>query len=51
MLEHGAMARLMLQFISLKACAITNTLFRGFNFYLESRVIETGLKLLIANAI
>ena len=45
------MAGLTLQLINPKAYAVDTTLFSGFAFYPESLVIETGLKLLIANVI
>jgi len=51
MLKPGFMAGLTLQFINPKAYAVNTTLFSGFAFYPESLVVETGLKLLIANVI
>ena len=47
----GFLAGLTLQFINPKAYAVNTTLFSGFAFYPDSFVIETGLKLVIVNAI
>ena len=40
-----------LQFINPKAYAVHTTFFTGFAFYPDSFVVETGLKLIIMNAI
>jgi threonine/homoserine/homoserine lactone efflux protein len=47
----GFLAGLTLQFINPKAYAVNTTLFSGFAFYPENFAIETGLKLVIVNAI
>ena len=49
--KPGFVAGLTLQLINPKAYAVNTTLFSGFAFYPESLVIETALKLLIANFI
>ena len=51
MTAPGVFAGLMLQFINPKAYAVNTTLFSGFAFHPESFAVETGLKLVIANAI
>ena len=40
-----------LQLINPKAYAVNTTLFSGFAFYPDSFLLETSIKLLIANAI
>ena len=45
------LAGLTLQFINPKAYAVNTTLFSGFAFYPDSFAVETGLKLVIVNAI
>ncbi len=47
----GFPAGLTLQFINPKAYAVNTTLFSGFAFYPNSFAVETGLKLMIVNAI
>ena len=47
----GFLAGLTLQFINPKAYAVNTTLFSGFAFYPDSFAVETGLKLVIVNAI
>ena len=47
----GFLSGLTLQFINPKAYAVNTTLFSGFAFYPDSFVVETGLKLMIVNAI
>lgn len=47
----GFLSGLTLQFINPKAYAVNTTLFSGFAFYPDSFVVETGLKLVIVNAI
>ena len=47
----GFLAGLTLQFINPKAYAVNTTLFGGFAFYPENFAVETGLKLVIVNAI
>ena len=47
----GFLAGLTLQFINPKAYAVNTTLFGGFAFYPDSFAVETGLKLVIVNAI
>jgi len=47
----GSLAGLTLQFINPKAYAVNTTLFSGFAFYPDSFAVETGLKLVIVNAI
>ena len=45
------MTGMTLQFINPKAYAVHTTFFTGFAFYPDSFVVETGLKLIIMNAI
>lgn len=47
----GFMTGMTLQFINPKAYAVHTTFFTGFAFYPDSFVVETGLKLIIMNAI
>ena len=47
----GFMTGMTLQFINPKAYAVHTTLFTGFAFYPDSFVVETGIKLIIMNAI
>lgn len=47
----GFLSGLTLQFINPKAYAVNTTLFSGFAFYPDSFAVETGLKLVIVNAI
>ena len=49
--EPGFMTGMTLQFINPKAYAVHTTFFTGFAFYPDSFVVETGLKLIIMNAI
>ena len=47
----GFMTGMTLQFINPKAYAVHTTFFTGFAFYPDSFVVETGVKLIIMNAI
>ena len=47
----GFMTGMTLQFVNPKAYAVHTTFFTGFAFYPDSFVVETGLKLIIMNAI
>ena len=47
----GFMTGMTLQFINPKAYAVHTTFFTGFAFYPDSFAVETGLKLIIMNAI
>ena len=49
--KPGVISGLTLQLINPKAYAVNTALFSGFAFYSESLIIETGIKLLIANFI
>ena len=49
--KPGVISGLTLQFINPKAYAVNTALFSGFAFYPESLIIETGIKLIIANFI
>ena len=49
--KPGVISGLTLQFINPKAYAVNTALFSGFAFYHESLIIETGIKLIIANFI
>lgn len=49
--KPGIISGLTLQFINPKAYAVNTALFSGFAFYPESFIIETGIKLIIANFI
>jgi threonine/homoserine/homoserine lactone efflux protein len=49
--KPGVISGLMLQFINPKAYAVYAALFSGFAFYPESLIVETGIKLIIANFI
>ena len=49
--KPGVVSGLTLQFINPKAYAVNTTLFSGFAFYPKSLIIETGIKLIIANFI
>ena len=51
MAAPGFFAGLTLQFINPKAYAVNTTLFSGFAFYPQNFVVETGLKLVMVNAI
>ena len=49
--KPGVISGLTLQLINPKAYAVNTALFSGFAFYPESLIIETGIKLIIANFI
>ena len=49
--KPGVISGLTLQFINPKAYAVNTALFSGFAFYPESLIIETWIKLIIANFI
>ena len=49
--KPGVISGLALKFINPKAYAFNTALFSGFAFYPESLIIETGIKLIIANFI
>ena len=51
MAAPGLFAGLTLQFINPKAYAVNTTLFSGFAFYPQNFAVETGLKLVMVNAI
>ena len=51
MAAPGFFAGLTLQFINPKAYAVNTTLFSGFAFYPQNFAVETGLKLVMVNAI
>ena len=49
--KPGVISGLTLQLINPKVYAVNTALFSGFAFYPESLIIETGIKLIIANFI